>query len=327
MRSHEMRAVYGLVLATIALALVVCVSVNSIESRNAMETELFQLASDTTMLKTDHYEPPNPLEDPELRPKYEVDVTKEESTSKADFADAMGSVKKGSDVLKPVLEKLKKQDEDRDKLMDEAITISDRVHRVRHLLINVKAETNGILTHDDGDWIFTNPFGKDADAPAQDVAPFEKQVKDLSAKCKDINKSLKDLIVRTHKARNAAIELDAHLYGQIQKAKHIVADANVEIRHHFDRVEMFNHKDYDHIHPIDAKLNNEYRVARHKFNGMVNLANAMSARQPNEVSEVTALATELLIVNAEGEERLKRMQDVIDNIKFERGFRAGSSSK
>jgi vacuolar-type H+-ATPase subunit I/STV1 len=230
--------------------------------------------------------------------------------------------------LKPVLEKLKKQDEARDKLMDEAIEISDEIHRVRHLLINVKAETNGIQTHDDGDWIFTNPFGKNADAPAQDVAPFQKQVKDLQDKSKKINENLKKLVEKTHKARNDAIELDASLYGEIQKAKHIVADANKEIRHHFDRVEMFNHKDYDIIHPVDAKLNDVYRVDRHRFNGMINLANAMSARQPGEVSEVTALATDLLIVNAEGEERLKRMQDVIDSIKFERGFREeGSGSK
>jgi len=321
-----MRAVYGLVLATVALALVVCVSVNSFEQRNAMETELFQQASGTTMLKTDHYEAPNPFEDPELRAPYEVDTAKEKSTSEKDFSDARGAIKKASGIMKPVLEKLKKQDEARDKLMDEAIEISDSIHRVRHLLINVKAETNGIQTKDDGDWVFANPFGKDADAPAQDVAPFEKQVKDLTDKCTKINKDLKALIEKTHKARNDAIELDSDLYGEIQKAKHIVADGNKELRHHFDRVEMFNHADYDIIHPIDAKLNDVYRVDRHRFNGMVNLANAMSARQPTEVSEVTALATDLLIVNAEGEERLKRMQDVIDNITFERGFRKGSGS-
>jgi len=318
-----MKAVYLLVLSTVAVALVICVSVNSYEQR---QVELFQEAEGTTMLKTDHYEAPNPLEDPELRAPYEVDVTKEESTSKKDFEDARGAIKKASGILKPVLEKLKKQDEARDKLMDEAIEISDSIHRVRHLLINVKAETNGIQTKDDGDWIFTNPFGKNADAPAQDVAPFQKQVKDLQDKCKKINTDLKKLIEKCHKSRNDAIELDASLYGEIQKAKHVVADGNKELRHHFDRVEMFNHADYDVIHPIDAKLNNVYRVDRHRFNGMVNLANAMSARQPTEVSEVTALATDLLIVNAEGEERLKRMQDVIDNITFERGFRKGSGS-
>jgi hypothetical protein len=290
-----------------------------------METELFQEPAFTTMLKTDHYVPPNPLEDPELRPKYDVDVSKEESKSKADFEDARGEVKKAMDLMKPVLADLTKQDDERDKLMDKAIAISDEIHQIRHLLINVKAETNGIQTHDDGDWIFTNPFGKNADPPAQDVAPFKKQVADLKKRSETVNKNLKDLIKDCHKQRNAAIELDAKLYGEIQKAKHIAADAVTEIRHHFDRVEMFNHADYDVVHRIDAKLNDKYRLDRHRLNGMFNLANAMSARQPNEVSEVTALATDLLIVNAEGEERLKRMSDVIDSIEFERGFREKSS--
>jgi len=290
-----------------------------------METELFQEPAFTTMLKTNHYVPPNPLEDPELRPKYDVDVSKEESKSKADFEDAQGEVKKAMDLMKPVLADLTKQDDERDKLMDKAIAISDEIHQIRHLLINVKAETNGIQTHDDGDWIFTNPFGKNADPPAQDVAPFKKQVADLKKRSETVNKNLKDLIKDCHKQRNAAIELDAKLYGEIQKAKHIAADAVTEIRHHFDRVEMFNHADYDVVHRIDAKLNDKYRLDRHRLNGMFNLANAMSARQPNEVSEVTALATDLLIVNAEGEERLKRMSDVIDSIEFERGFREKSS--
>jgi hypothetical protein len=313
-----MRAVYGLVLATVALALVVCVSVNSFEARAAMETELFQQPADATMLKTDHYVPPNPLEDPELRPKYDVDVSKEESKSKADFEDARGEIKKGMDIMKGVLEKLTKQDDARDKLMDEAVEISDHIHRVRHLLINVKAEANGIQVHDDGNWIFANPFGKDADPPAQDLSPFKKQIKDLRSQCDKINKDLKALIVKTHKARNDAIELDSTLYGEIQKAKQIAADSVTDIHHHLDRVEMFNHKDYDIVHRIDAKLNDKYRLDRHRLHGMFNLAQSMSARQPNEVSEVTALATDLLIVNAEGAERLDRMEDVLDDIDYDR---------
>jgi len=277
-------------------------------------------------LKTDYYVPPNPLEDPELRPEYDVDVKKEESKSKADFEDAQGEIKKGMDIMKTVLADLTKQDESRDKLMDKAIEISDRIHRVRHLLINIKAETNGIQTHEDGNWIFTNPFGSDADPPEQDLSPFKKQITDLKEKCKKINTDLKDLIKETHKSRNDAIELDSKLYGEIQKAKGIAAESVTEIRHHFDRVEMFNHEDYDVIHRIDAKLNDKYRIDRHRLRGMFNLANSMSARQPNEVSEVTALATDLLIVNAEGEERLKRMQDVVDSITFERGFREEKSS-
>jgi hypothetical protein len=319
--------VYGLVFATVALALVVCVSVNSIEARNARETELFQEPAFTTMLKTNHYVPPNPLEDPELRPKYDVDIKKEKSKSKADFEDAQGEIKKGMDIMKKVLKDLTDQDDKRDALMDKAIAISDRIHRIRHLLINIKAETNGIQTHEDGDWVFANPFGKDADPPQQDLSPFKKQVDDLKKKCATVNKDLKTLIKDTHKSRNAAIELDSKLYGEVQKAKQIAAESVEEIRHHFDRVEMFNHEDYDAIHKVDSKLNDKYRTDRARLRGMFNLAAAMSARQPNEVSEVTALATDLLIVNAEGEERLKRMSDVIDSITFERGFREEKSSK
>jgi len=322
-RSTEMRAVYGLVFSTLALAVVVCLSVNSLESRAAAEVELFQQPADATMLKTEHFVPHNPFEDPELRPKYEVDTAKETKNSEADFKAARDEIKKGMGIMKAVLEKLTKQDDARDKLMDEAIGISDRIHSVRHLLINVKAEALGIQTKEDGNWIFTNPFGKGADPPNQDLAPFKKQVKDLTAKTEVINKDLNDLVKRTHSARNDAIVLDSDLYDEIHKAKLISADAVQGIHHHLDRVESFNHQDYDVVHRVDAKLNDKFRITRHRLNGMINLANAMSARQPNEVSEVTALATDLLIVNAETQERLKRMQDLLDNIEFERGFRAG----
>jgi uncharacterized protein YaaR (DUF327 family) len=287
-----------------------------------MEVELFQQPEHTTMLKTDHYVPPNPLEDPELAAPYDVDTAKEEATSKKDFSTASDEVKKGFGIMKAVMEKLTKQDEARDKLMDEAIAISDRIHSVRHLLINVKAETNAIQVKDDGNWVFTNPFGADADPPAQDLKPFRDQVKDLTDKTKKINTDLKDLITRAHTVRNDALVLDSDLYDEVHKAKVIAADAVTNIRHHFDRVEMFNHKDYDIVHRVDSKLNDKFRLDRHRLHGMINLADAMSARQPNEVSEVTALATDLLIVNAEAQERLKRMQDKIDEIKFERDFRA-----
>jgi len=321
-RSTELRAVYGLVLATLALAVVVCVSVNSLESR---EVELFQQPADATMLKTDHYVPPNPLEDPELRPKYDVDTAKEEKKSATDFKNAKEEVKKGMEIMKKVMEKLTKQDDARDKLMDEAIAISDRIHSVRHLLVNVKAETNAIQVKDDGNWVFTNPFGKDADPPAQDVAPFAKQVKDLTKKTQEINKDLKALIKKCHATRNDALVLDSDLYDEVHKAKVIAAEAVTDIRHHFDRVEMFNHQDYDVVHRVDSKLNDKFRIARHRLHGMINLANAMSARQPNEVSEVTALATDLLIVNAEAQDRLKRMQDKIDEIEWERDYREKQS--
>jgi hypothetical protein len=320
-RSAELRAVYGLVLATLALAVVVCVSVNSIESRTAMEVELFQQPADATMLKTDHYVAPNPLEDPELAPKYDVDTGKETTKSKADFQKARDEVKKGMGIMKDVLKKLTKQDEDRDKLMDEAIGISDRIHSVRHLLISVKSEAERIQTKEDGDWIFTNPFGKAADPPQQELSPFETQVKDLTGKTKKINSDLKDLIKKCHSTRNNALVLDSELYDEIHKAKVIAADAVVDIHHHFDRVEMFNHKDFDIVHRVDAKLNDKFRVDRHRLHGLFNLAQAMSDRQPNEVSEVTALATDLLIVNAEAQERLERMQKKIDDIKYDRTSR------
>jgi len=308
------------VLSVLALAVVVCVSVNSLESHS--EVELFQQPAHATMLKTEHFTPYNPLEDPELRPKYDVDAQKEVGNSEKDFTAARDSVKKGFGIMKAVLEKLTKQDDARDKLMDEAVEVSDRIHSVRHLLINVKAEALGIQTKEDGNWIFTNPFGKGADAPDQDIKPFQTQVKDLTAKTVKINSDLKDLIKKCHSARNDAIVLDSELYDEIHKAKIIDQEAVQGIHHHLDRVESFNHEDYDVVHRVDAKLNDKFRVTRHRLHGMFNLAAAMSERQPNEVSEVTALATDLLIVNAETQDRLKRMQDLLDNIEFERNFRA-----
>jgi len=321
MRSNELRAVYGLVASTIVLALVVCVSVQSLD-RSASEVELFQTPKDATELYTEHFEHHNPFEDPELRAPYKVDTDKEITASKGDFKDARAEIKKGSEIMKAVLKDLTAQDDKRDKLMDDAIEISDRIHSVRHLLINVKAEALGIQTKEDGNWIYTNPFGKNADPPEQDLAPFKAQVKDLSAKAKKINTDLKDLIKKTHTARNEAIVLDSKLYDEVHKAKVIASEAVQDIHHHLDHVESFNHKDYDIVHRVDAKLNDKFRISRHRLNGMIALANSMSARQPNEVSEVTALCTDLLIVNAETEDRLKRMQDLIDNIEFERKFRS-----
>jgi len=321
-----MRAVYGLVLATVALALVVCVSVNQYEARSEAELLQFVQPAEATMLKTEHYVPPNPFEDPELRPEYDVDATKETAKSKTRFEDARGEIKKAMDIMTPVLKDLTAQDDARDKLMDEAVAISNRIHRVRHLVINIKAEANGIRRHEDTDWVYTNPFGKDADPPAQDLSPFQANIKKLLGKTKSINSDLKALIVKTHSSRNDAIELDSKLYGQIQKAKGISRDAVTSIHHHEDRVEMFNHKDFDVVHRVEAKLNDNFRVDRHRLNGMFNLASDMSARQPNEVSEVTALATDLLIVNAETEERLGRMSDVLDDVTYERGEREEDSS-
>jgi hypothetical protein len=315
-----MRAVYGLVFSTLALAVVVCVSVNQLEYRP--EVELFQQPAHATMLKTEHFTPYNPLEDPELAPKYEVDAAKESAKSAEDFKAARGEVEKGMGIMKTVLTKLTKQDDARDQLMDKVIGISDRIHSVRHLLINVKAEALGIQTKEDGNWIFTNPFGTDADPPNQKLAPFRAQIKELTAKTETISTDLKDLVKSCHSARNDALVLDSELYDEIHKAKVISADAVQGIHHHLDRVESFNHKDYDIVHKVDAKLNDNFRITRHRLNGMINLANSMSARQPNEVSEVTALATDLLIVNAETQERLKRMADLLDSIKFERGFRS-----
>jgi len=308
------------------LALVVCVSVNSFEARTESELLQFVEPAHTTMLKTEHYVPPNPLEDPELRPKYDVEVSKEEGKSKTDFEDARGEIKKGMDLMKTVMEKLTKQDEARDKLMDEAVDIHDRIHRLRHLVINIKAETNGIQTHEDTDYVFANPFGKDADPPQQDLKPFQADIDKLQTKSDKINTDLKALIVKCHSSRNDAIELDSTLYGQIQKAKNIAREAVNQIHHHRDRVEMFNHKDFDVIHRIDTKLNDKFRLDRHRLNGMFNLAQDMSDRQPNEVSEVTALATDLLIVNAETAERLDRMNDVVNSIIDDRNYRSEDGS-
>jgi len=305
---------------------VVCVSVNSFEARTESELLQFVEPAHTTMLKTEHYVPPNPLEDPELRPKYDVEVSKEEGKSKTDFEDARGEIKKGMDLMKTVMEKLTKQDEARDKLMDEAVDIHDRIHRLRHLVINIKAETNGIQTHEDTDYVFANPFGKDADPPQQDLKPFQADIDKLQTKSDKINTDLKALIVKCHSSRNDAIELDSTLYGQIQKAKNIAREAVNQIHHHRDRVEMFNHKDFDVIHRIDTKLNDKFRLDRHRLNGMFNLAQDMSDRQPNEVSEVTALATDLLIVNAETAERLDRMNDVVNSIIDDRNYRSEDGS-
>jgi len=255
-----------------------------------------------------------------------VEVSKEEGKSKTDFEDARGEIKKGMDLMKTVMKKLTKQDEARDKLMDEAIEIHDRIHRLRHLVINIKAETNGIQTHEDTDYVFANPFGKDADPPQQDLKPFQADIDKLQTKSDKINTDLKALIVKCHSSRNDAIELDSTLYGQIQKAKNIAREAVNQIHHHRDRVEMFNHKDFDVIHRIDTKLNDKFRLDRHRLNGMFNLAQDMSDRQPNEVSEVTALATDLLIVNAETAERLDRMNDVVNSIIDDRNYRSEDGS-
>jgi len=326
MRTHEMRAVYGLVLATVALALVVCVSVNSYEQHTAVELMQMNQPMHATMLKTEHYTPPNPFEDPELRPKYDIDTEKEIGKSKTEFSDARGEIKKASDIVKDVIEKLTKQDKARDELMDQAVEQSDRIHRVRHILINFKAEANGIQTHEDTNWVYTNPFGKDADPPEQDLKPFNTQIKKLNDETDEINKKLKDIITKCQSSRNDALELDSHVYNEIQKAKNIAADAVTQIHHHEDKVEMMNHEDYDTVHRVEVKLNDQFRIDRHRFHGYINLAQAMSARQPNEVSEVTALATDLLIVTAETQERLDRMQDVVNSIVDERNFRDGSGS-
>jgi len=315
MRTAELKVLASLVAGVAVVALVAMVGITQMEGPLSLEEV------QTQMLKTDHYHPPNPLEDPELREPYDVDISKEPATSKADFDKANKLVDDAAKIMEAVIKKLTTQDEERDALMDDAIEQSDKLHQIRHLLINVKAETNGIRTHEDTRYVFANPFGKVNDPPQQSLAPFKKQVGDLKTKTDKLRTDCKALVTKAYDQRNKAILLDSELYHEVHAAKIMLKDAVQIIHRHNDRVEMFNHKDFDIIHRVDVKLNNDFRINRHKLRGMFNLAKSMSGRQPNEASEVTHLLTDLLIVNGETQERIERMDGIISSIEMDRDYR------
>jgi hypothetical protein len=310
------------VVLTAALACLLVGVVALIGTSQYENTELLQ----TQMLKTRHYSPPNPFEDPELRAPYKFDKADVLGDIKTAYKKSTADIKKSQAIVKKVIKLLKAQDNARDKLMDKANSLHGQIKSIRHLLIMVKPEVHHIQNTEDGNWIFKNPFGRSHDPPRQVLAPFAKQVATLKKKTKAYDKAVKAQIKKCRAQRMKALLLNQKLYGAIHKAKAIKKEAVFRVKVMLDKIEMLNRRDYEVVFKVANKMNNKFRIERHRMRGYFNTAKDMSARQPNEVSEITNILTDLLLVSAETQERIQRMDNLISSVKYERKHRYGKKS-